>query len=42
MPAPNDQGDEGDRAGLRGVDRLGELWAPKEEGAGRGHLLGSA
>lgn len=42
MPAPNGQGGQGDRAGLRGVGRWGELWAPKEEGAGRGHLLGSA
>ncbi|XP_039705810.1 vegetative cell wall protein gp1-like [Pteropus medius] len=42
MPAPDGQGDQGDRTGLRGVGRWGELWVPKEEGARRGHLLGSA
>lgn len=42
VPAPSGQGDQGDRADLSGVDRWGELWAPKEEEAGRGHLLGSA
>lgn len=42
MPAPDGQGDQGDRTGLRGVGGWGELWAPKEEGARRGHLLGSA
>lgn len=42
MPAPNGQGDHGERTGRWGVDRWGELWAPKEEGAARGHLLGRA
>lgn len=41
MPAPDGQGAQGDRTGLRGVGRWGELWAPKEEEAERGHLLGS-
>lgn len=40
--SPQWPGRSGGQRWPEGDIQMGELWAPKEEGAGRGHLLGSA